>query len=281
MHHSHFHLLQTNRSPLHFTVGSLDAPVCSILHLPETLLTQQKGGIVKSWQITGSGYVLDRTIDTEHIGYCRFQCVPEDNLIICPKYENSICVYNSDNFNLQTTLLSTDSDLKLGQVMCLKHIEMSGQKYILAAYESGDFITWDLRAEKILHSIRLEECPMALDYDPVSNRGIYGGPSDQIGWFTYSTNLNELIKRGTITIKNSGINCVSIRKDRKVFCSGGWDGRIRIFSWKSLRPLAVLTEHNAAVVDISHSNDKVQLWNAPIMAAAGLDGQISLWNLYN
>lgn len=274
-------MFQTNRSPLHFTVGSQNAPVTSITHLPETLFTQQKGGIVKAWQITGSGYVLDTTIDTKHIGYCRFHFYPEDNLMICPKDENSICIYNSDNYNLQTTLLSTDSGLKLGQIMCLKHIEMSGQRYILAAYESGDFLTWDLRTGKILHSITLEECPMALDYDPISNRGIYGGPSDQLGVFSYSRNSSEIIKSGDIALKNNGINCISIRKDQKVFCSGGWDGRVRIFSWKSLRPLAVLTEHKAAVVDISYSNDKVQLWNAPIMAASGLDGQISLWNLYN
>ncbi|KAG4075961.1 hypothetical protein HA402_003787 [Bradysia odoriphaga] len=273
--------LQTNRTPLHFTVGSSTAPVNSISHLPETLFTQQKGGIVKAWQITGSGYVLDTTIDTKHIGYCRFNFHLEDNLMICPKDENSIGIYNSDNFSLQTTLLGADSGLKLGQIMCFKHIEMSGQRYILAAYESGDFLTWDLRTGKILHNITLEECPMALDFDPISNRGIYGGPHDQLGVFSYSRNTSELIKRGVIGLKNNGINCVSIRKDQKVFCSGGWDGRIRIFSWKSLRPLAVLTEHKAAVVDISYSNDKVQLWNAPIMAASGLDGQISLWNLYN
>lgn len=201
--------------------------------------------------------------------------------MICPKDENSIGIYNTNNFSLQTTLLGADSGLKLGQIMCFKHIEMSGQRYILAAYESGDFLTWDLRTGKILHNITLEECPMAFDFDPGSNRGIYGGPHDQLGVFSYSRNTSELVKRGVIGLKNNGINCVSIRKDQKVFCSGGWDGRIRIFSWKSLRPLAVLTEHKAAVVDISYSNDKVQLWNAPIMAASGLDGQISLWNLYN
>jgi len=67
-----------------------------------------------------------------------------------------------------------------------------------------------------------------------------------------------------------------------VFASGGWDGRIRIFSWKSLRPLAVLTQHkNGGVMDLAYSSQQVAMWRAPIMAAAGMDSQISLWDLYN
>lgn len=92
----------------------------------------------------------------------------------------------------------------------------------------------------------------------------------------------QLRRAADICIKNPGINCIRIRSDQKVFATGGWDGRIRIFSWKSLRPLAVLTEHKTGgIMDIAYSNSKISMWNAPIMAAAGMDGQISLWDLYN
>jgi len=85
-----------------------------------------------------------------------------------------------------------------------------------------------------------------------------------------------------LCIKNPGVNGVRIRPDQKVFASAGWDGRIRIFSWKSLRPLAVLTQHkNGGVMDLAFSSQQVAMWHAPIMAAAGMDGQISLWDLYN
>lgn len=122
---------------------------------------------------------------------------------------------------------------------------------------------------------------MAFDYCAETNRGIYGNTSDKLGIFGYIRNEMRLINRGDIPIKNAGINCIKIRKDQKIFCSGGWDGRIRVFSWKSLRPLTVLTDHKGAISDIDYSNAKVDLWKAPIMATAGADGQISLWNLYN
>ena len=56
-------------------------------------------------------------------------------------------------------------------------------------------------------------------------------------------------------------NRVKIRLDQKVFASAGWDGRVRIFSWKSLRPLAVLTEHKRNVLDLIYSPGTVQLWS--------------------
>lgn len=105
---------------------------------------------------------------------------------------------------------------------------------------------------------------------------------DKIATFTYQRQSMRFQRSTDIAMKNSGLNCVRIRNDQKVFCSGGWDGRVRIFSWKSLRPLAVLTEHKSgAIMDIAYSNGPVTMWKAPIMAVAGMDSQISLWNLYN
>lgn len=274
---------QTNRSPLHFSLGST-VPVTSVYHQEEALLTQQKGGILQAWQLSNSGYQLGASINTEHVGFCRIECVTDEQLIISPKAENAIIIVDHEDLqNVHASLVPAEAGIStpLGQLMCFKYIDLGGQGYILAGYESGDFLTWDLRTSKVIDQKRFEECPMAMDYDSVTNRGVFGGPSDQLGVFTYSRQTTELQRGTDIALKNAGINSVSIRKDQKVFSTGGWDGRVRIFSWKSMRPLAVLTEHKTAVTDISYSSDKVSLWKAPIMAVSGLDGQISLWDLYN
>lgn len=259
----------------------------SIYHGEETLITQQKGGQIKTWNICKNGYQVDATIDTNHIGFCRFQYVPEDNLLIAPSNDNEICIYNMKTSEVQSLNSDNSSkddekrEMKLGQIMCFQHFRFSDQFYILAGYESGAFLTWDLRKNKIINEAKFEECPMSLDFSPEANRGIYGNSSDKLGIFGYSRNDMKLINRGDIAVKNPGTNCIRIRKDRKIFCSGGWDGRIRIFSWKSLRPLTVLTDHKAAITDIAYSDRKIDLWHSPIMATSGADGQISLWNLYN
>lgn len=247
------------------------------------MITQQNSNTIKLWILKNSNYELLETIDTEHIGYCRIIYVPEKKLIICPKDENIIDIYNIKNisFEQQQSLIPTVT-LKLGRLMCMKYIVISGQSYVLAAYESGHFLTWDLRCSKVINMEQFEcECPIAIDYDQLTNRGIFGDTTNKIGIFSYDRNTMQILTKGIIVIKNPGINCIKIRKDQKVFASGGSDGRIRIFSWKSLRPLTVLAEHSASIVDIAYSDGNVSLWKAPIMAAAGSDGQISLWNLYN
>lgn len=254
-------------------------------------MTQQKGGIITSWSLTGSGFVETSKLDTQHTGFCRFACStdPDNPLVISAKDDNKIILLNANDLQIQQTLSitannnnsKTTESSSLGHLFCLQIIMVNGHMYLLGGYESGDFLTWDLRCGKVINSVKFDECPMAIDYELHTNRGIYGGPSDKLGIISYDRNTMQLKKIGEIPLKNAGVNCINIRGDHKVFSTGGWDGRIRIFSWKSLRPLAVLTDHKAAIMDISYSTDKVTLWKAPIMAAGGLDGQISLWDLYN
>jgi len=272
--------LQTNRSPLHFTAGS--EPITSIYHRDESLVTQSKGGVIKSWDIVKCGYKLEKSVDTNHLGFCRIHCVPEQNLLLSPSQDNDITIHDLNDLTLQTTLSAGNQfDTPLGSLMCMKLITFSNQSYVLAGYESGTFLTWDLRTNTVINSAKFEECPMAFDYCCETNRGIYGNATDKLGIFGYIRNEMKLLNRGDLPIKNAGINCIRIRKDQKIFCSGGWDGRIRVFSWKSLRPLTVLTAHKGAISDINYSVGKVDMWKSPIMATAAADGQISLWNLYN
>ena len=85
-----------------------------------------------------------------------------------------------------------------------------------------------------------------------------------------------------LTIKNEGISMLASRPDSKVFTAGGWDGRLRIFSWRSFRPLAVLDQHRGTIYDIAYSGCKVEAYGSKgLMAAAGKDGVVSLWDLYN
>lgn len=73
-----------------------------------------------------------------------------------------------------------------------------------------------------------------------------------------------------------------MRPDMRVFAAGGWDSKIRIYSWKSLRPLVVLDQHKTAIHDIIYSSTRVEAYNSKcLMAVAGKDGTVSLWDLYN
>lgn len=245
---------------------------------------------MKRWKVVNSRYKSDATICTDYTGFCRFAINEENEYVFYPKNNNEICaskLSDMDNMDNQcTTTLNPEmhekNELKqLGHIMCMQSITVSGQQYVLAGYESGAFLTWDLRTNSIINIAIFPECPFTFDFCSDANRGIHGNGTDKLGIFGYQRNDMNLIGRGEIAMKNAGVNCIRIRRDQKIFCAGGNDGRIRIYSWKSLRPLTVLTNHRASVNDIAYSNGQVDLWKSQIMATASSDGQISLWNLYN
>lgn len=271
--------LAINRSVLTLKTGH--QPVLSMFHFSDSLYTQSKGSKLKMWTITNSGYDFVREIEQPYAGFCRMEFIADKKTVLLPKDDNELGIYDLENLCLRGNLKATDCE-NLGSVMCLKYINLSGQNYLLASYESGDFLTWDLRCSKVINRKKLEEeGPLSVDYEVNTNRGIYGGTTDRIGVFSLNRNTMEIDKKTEISVKNPGIDSVRIRNDCKVFATGGWDGRVRIFSWKSLRPLAVLTDHKDGVLDICYSSDKISLWKSHIMAAGGKDGQISLWDIYN
>ncbi|TFK72948.1 WD-40 repeat-containing protein [Pluteus cervinus] len=47
--------------------------------------------------------------------------------------------------------------------------------------------------------------------------------------------------------KHSGNGCVAIRDDGRVCAVGGWDGRVRLFSVKSMKPLGTLSYHKSNI----------------------------------
>lgn len=63
---------------------------------------------------------------------------------------------------------------------------------------------------------------------------------------------------------------------------GGWDSRVRLFSLKNFKPLAVLNQHKDTVQDIAYSTQRVKTYDDKwIMATAAKDGYIALWDIYN
>ena len=93
---------------------------------------------------------------------------------------------------------------------------------------------------------------------------------------------NKLEEKKKLPLKNPGISTITMRPDLKVFATGGWDSRIRIYSLKRLQPLVVLDQHKATIQDVIFSPCKVDAYNSKcLMAVADKDGCISLWDLYN
>lgn len=256
------------------------APILHLIHTDNHLITQEKGGKFKVFSLTNAGYEEDALIDIDYPGFCRFDANTKLEALYVPDKDSKIHIYNFSGE--KGGCLEPDTSLKLGEPMCLKFIEFPCDRpCLLAGYEAGWLLLWDLNTSQCISKLKTNECPMSVDFHLEQQRGMIGNVSNVIQIFSIGRKDLSLAHKLDITIKNPGTNKVQTRSDGKVFASGGWDGHIRIFSWFSLRPLVVLTEHKQAIQDVVYSTEKVSFWNAKIMAAGGLDGAITLWDLYN
>lgn len=105
--------------------------------------------------------------------------------------------------------------------------------------------------------------------------------------------------------KHAGQQGLTVRNDEKIFATAGWDGRMRVYSTKAMKELAVLKWHKegcyalgfAHVQDDTRNSDadddtmvqksmtvaekrdekaRMTHW----LAAGSKDGKVSMWNIY-
>ena len=117
-----------------------------------------------------------------------------------------------------------------------------------------------------------------------------------------------------LNTKHAGQQGLKVRSDEKIFATAGWDARIRVYSAKAMRELAVLKWHKESCYAVSFAtvgpeyareNTSIGLASRELvashqssalkaikdqrnaraknthwLAAGGKDGKISLWDIY-
>ncbi|KAK9751323.1 hypothetical protein QE152_g5138 [Popillia japonica] len=246
--------LETNRMKYKQSMGESLQVVHSI---DQSIVTQEKSGILKVWNVSESQYENVCSYEC-YGGYCK-SLILNENLVV----PQSIGKLDIIDINMKKISTLDPIDDRLGN----------------SGYETGDIILYDLKTNKSCSKIKLRECVTSISYDPLTNRGIVGNSSNMLQLFTIDKTLNMVLKC-EINITNEGCSIVKIRQDRKIFVSGCWDGKLRLFSWKSLRLLVLLNEHRKSISDVQFSPNIVNYWKSNIMAVSSGDGSVSLWNFH-
>ncbi|KDR15858.1 guanine nucleotide-binding protein subunit beta-like protein 1 [Zootermopsis nevadensis] len=258
------------------TVLSAGTSACMALKLlNNTLITQERKGNVNLWMPRESCWSVSKFVHLDYYGFSKID-VAEDGggIVICPKKNSGVEMYSLKSHSKIMSFEKDDNTL--GEVMALKVIHVRQEPYLLVAYESGVLHMWDFRIQRVVSYLKDENCLTAVDFSEVTMSGLYGSVSNYVVFFNIDNNCC-LVRTQTKEIVNPGINSIKIRPDNRIVALGCWDGRIRLFSCKSYKLLAVLTEHSAEINDICFST------GLPVhfMAAGGKDRKISLWNIYN
>lgn len=236
------------------------------------LVSQNKMGEIKFWQINGYKLIFHYTLSTNIIGFCKC-ALYKTNMLLCKGEKSTMNCYSTETFNKITVFNAHDH---LGDLMAIKCVE----NYIFCGYEGNTIVLW--KEDNIVnqYSFPEVECLMTLDVDRNMCKGVCAGSSDVINIFCISEGKLNLCK--SVQITNPGVNVLQLRPDDKIVAAACWDFTVRLFSWKSMKLLAVLDSHSSGVLSIGYSELSVTFWKTTYMlAVANKDNKITLWDIYN
>ena len=167
--------------------------------------------------------------------------------------------------------------------MCMKVFKKDTKMYLLIGYDNGFLSLLDYDLGKEISRLKCHpEIVLCLDYDSkYRNCGISGSADEFLQVWAIDEN-EQLTKKCSIKITNPCVNAVKIRNDGKVVITAGQDKSIRVFSWKSLKPLAVLTGmtwHKAPVSCLATSDEPLGKYNS-VYASGSKDKNICIFSIY-
>ncbi|XP_013373374.1 PREDICTED: guanine nucleotide-binding protein subunit beta-like protein 1 isoform X3 [Chinchilla lanigera] len=275
----HIWSLQTRRA-----VATLDGhggqSVTWLQMLPQSpqLLSQGRDLRLCLWDLAeGRNAVVD-SVCLESVGFCRSSVLAEGQarwmLAVPGKGTDEVQILEMPSKTSVCTL-KPEADAKPGMPMCLRlwQAESSSRPFLLAGYEDGSVALWDVWERKVCSRVSCHEEPvMGLDFDSQRARGVSGSAGKALAVWSLD-GQQTLQVCSTHQLTNPGISDVTIRPDRKILATAGWDHRIRVFHWRTMKPLAVLAFHSASVHCVAFATDGV-------LAAGSKDQRISVWSLY-
>uniref|UniRef100_A0A8C5MBL9 G protein subunit beta 1 like n=1 Tax=Leptobrachium leishanense TaxID=445787 RepID=A0A8C5MBL9_9ANUR len=251
------------------------------IHDKDSILSQGRDLQICTWSLAeGRNEVID-TLPLENVGFCKSSLLMTDPpLLAMPGKEGSqVQVLDLLSKKLVSSM-NPEEGSRWGMAMSM-HLwqPVSGSSpMLLVGYEDGSVALWNVLQHRMVSRLASHTDPiMSLDFDCKQARGVSGSADNSLNVWKLDEQQN-LKAYKTQMIVNPGISDIALRPDRKILATGGWDYRVRIFSWKTMKPLAVLQYHKATVHAVCFSDHLKP--EDRLLAAGSKDQRITLWSIY-
>ncbi|CAH2295587.1 guanine nucleotide-binding subunit beta 1 [Pelobates cultripes] len=247
----------------------------------DSLLSQGRDLQICTWNLSeGRNEVID-SIHMESFGFCKCSLLNTDPLLLAMPGKESSQVQVLDLLSKKTvSSMNPNANNRWGMAMAM-HLwkpESGSSPMLLVGYENGSVALWNVLEHRLVSQITCHTDPiMSLDFDCKHSRGVSGSAENVLSVWNIDEQQNIKVYK-TQVIVNPGIADIALRPDRKILATAGWDHRIRIFGWKTMKPLAVLQYHKATVHSVSFS-DHISPEDR-LLAAGSKDQRISVWSIY-
>uniref|UniRef100_A0A8D0BRS3 G protein subunit beta 1 like n=2 Tax=Salvator merianae TaxID=96440 RepID=A0A8D0BRS3_SALMN len=248
------------------------------------LLSQGRDRNICLWDLAEGRSAVSDSVSTGNVGFCKCSLLElaERRWLLATPWEDlgEVRVLELPSKKLVCTL-KPEAGAKLGMPISLKLWQPAGgsHPFLLAGYEDGSVVLWNLAMGKMQSRLACHEGPvMSFDFDPDKAKGVSGSSEKMLCVWSHNEQQNLQLQQ-TYELTNPGIAEVTLRQDKKLLATAGWDHRIRLFGWKKLKPLAVLGYHSASVHSVAFSDHSQP--SERLMAAGSKDHRISVWSIYN
>ena len=237
--------------------------------------------------------------------------VPTERILVAtPGVQDGFVNVTSLPEEERVATIPTPRDVKTGMVMAIRLLHFNVELIVLAGYESGHVATWRRNpTTRQWHTIYVHKSHsqpvLSLDVAP-DLECFYTSSADAI--VARHPLQSGTLETKDVQTKHAGQQSLTVRSDEKIFATAGWDGRLRVYSAKTMKELAVLKWHKegcyalafAYVSTSDATNDEDNATNGSLtirdltvseqrtaraksthwLAAGSKDGKVSLWNIY-
>lgn len=196
------------------------------------IITQEKSGQIKLWTTDNGHYEVMESYECCG-GYCKSIVI--NDLIVVPQENSTIDILDIKTLKNLKQLVPDQENL--GYLMALEKLIIYDKMYILGGYETGHVILWELESCKTCSYVKLKEQITSLTFDVTTCRGVCGNSSNVLQVFAINKSTLEIGLKCELSLTNEGCNIVKLRHDKKLFVTGGWDGKVPLLMYNSLRTL--------------------------------------------
>ena len=252
----------------------------------DELFVQIRDGLLYRWGMgNDQPRLLAKTSIGNQLSFCPALGLDEHDLICIPSGEISgntsgVGILSQADFSPVGLFYSAEN---LGSPMRMVRVR---DNQLMIAYESADACLWDIRncsapvfqsdVLKASKNAEKEEdvTPLAMDFDREKDLLVIGSASNAVKRFKVGP--EEISFLDSVSLPENGVTDLKIRPDGKILTVNCWDFTARVFSWKTLKPLAVLDLHRDTIQCVEYA--KIRDENCVILG--GKDALISVWPLY-
>jgi len=273
----------------------------------ERVLSHGRDGFVRLWDVTNALRTVVSEVTVPTSGFCPAALqtmgngpdgasadVPADaanrpRMVALPGADaQAVTLWDVREPSIVQTLHASSTLGPSGMCMCLR---FGSADALLAGWEDGSLELFDLRAGRSRARAKIHSEPLlCMDVDVCAKFALTGAadrrlcltPLDLASTSSETTDARCLGEPETATLPvtneasgSGGIAALCLRPDRRIFASGGWDKRIRIWQRRNLKPLAVIHHHTGTVNAVHFST--CSRW----LLSGSEDRTLALWSLYS